>query len=182
MHEPLKEQFSGCLIGQCLGDACGFPVEGAPAAVCRQYVDEYLSSARVPEVSHGIFPFGQNTDDSQLARGVPWQEAGTPSPSAGNGSAMRAGPIGLLFFDDPDGLVRAAVDQGRITHQDPRCSAGGVAVAGAHVGLESIPENFARRVTDQGTWNFNQLVELAHECFAIRIQQLRLKPTDNEPY
>jgi ADP-ribosylglycohydrolase len=44
---------------------------------------------------------------------------------------MRAGPIGLFYFDDPEGMVRAAHDQGRITHRDPRCSAGAVAIAGA---------------------------------------------------
>ncbi len=44
---------------------------------------------------------------------------------------MRAGPVGLLFFDDPERMVRVAHDQGRITHQDPRCSAGAVAIAGA---------------------------------------------------
>ena len=66
-----------------------------------------------------------------LARGVPWHRAGIPSPSAGNGSAMRAGPVGLLSFDDPAGLIRVAHDQGRITHRDPRCSAGAVVIAGA---------------------------------------------------
>jgi len=95
--------------------------------------------------SCGFHPFGQYTDDTQLARellrslverrrfdpadyaariarlfteghvvgqgrateaaadrlaaGVPWDEAGTPSPAAGNGSAMRAAPIGLMLFD-----------------------------------------------------------------------------------
>jgi ADP-ribosylglycohydrolase len=68
---------------------------------------------------------------ARLAAGVPWFEAGTPAPAAGNGSAMRAGPVGLMFPADPAGLVRAAHDQGRITHQDPRCSAGAAAIAGA---------------------------------------------------
>lgn len=67
----------------------------------------------------------------RLISGLAWEEAGTPAPSAGNGSAMRAGPIGLLFFDDAVGLIQAAHDQGRITHQDSRCSAGAVAIAGA---------------------------------------------------
>jgi len=53
-----------------------------------------------------------------------------PPPSAGNGSAMRAAPIGLFFFDAPPRLIQAAVDQGRITHADTRCSAGAVAIAG----------------------------------------------------
>jgi ADP-ribosylglycohydrolase len=176
MGVPRQEQFSGCLIGQCLGDALGFPVEGYPPPLCQQYVTQVLQAGRVPERGRGPFPFGQYTDDSQLARellqsyvacsgfdpqdyarriaaifsqnrvvgrgqateaaarrlaaGVPWEAAGTPPPSAGNGSAMRAGPVGLFFFDDPQRLVQAAHDQGRITHQDPRCSAGAVAIAG----------------------------------------------------
>ena len=334
MVMPRKEQFSGCLVGQCLGDALGFPVEGAPPPVCSRYVDEYLRAGHMPAGSRGVFPFGQYTDDSQLAReliqsygscgrfdpsdyaariaaifsenrivgrgratdeaarrlarGVPWDEAGTPPPAAGNGSAMRAGPIGLFYFDDPDRLVRAAIDQGRITHKDARCSAGAVAIAGAvalavqhttidttafvsqlsewtapiqqvvasgiaqlddwiglppeeavtrisgvglapnysdgwqgispfvigsvlwslysflrspedywetictaiavggdvdttaamvgaisgaHIGIESIPEEFADQITDQGTWGFAQLLDLANECYSINMRQ-----------
>ncbi len=140
-------------------------------------MDDFLAKNRAGEMGRDSFPFGQYTDDSQLARellqsyvergrfdpkeyagriaaifveqrivgrgrateeaahrlaqGVPWEESGTPPPVAGNGSAMRAGPIGLIFHDDPTGLIRAAHDQGRITHKDPRCSAGAVAIAGA---------------------------------------------------
>ena len=170
MGAPGEDRFTGSLIGQCLGDALGFAVEGGTPAACRRYVEEVL---RGGSGRHK----GQYSDDSQLARellqsyvalggfdaadyarriaaifaegrivgrgratqeaalrlaaGVPWQESGTPPPAAGNGSAMRAGPIGLLFFDDEEALVRAAHDQGRITHADPRCSAGAVAIAGA---------------------------------------------------
>ncbi len=173
-----EQQFSGCLIGQCLGDALGFVVEGHPPEVCLEYVSGTLNAGQAGERGPRSYPSGQYSDDSQLARellqsylscggrfdprdyagrvaaifvegrivgrgrateraalllasGRPWEESGTPSPSAGNGSAMRAGPIGLLFFDDPEAMVRAAHDQGRITHRDPRCSAGSVAVAGA---------------------------------------------------
>jgi ADP-ribosylglycohydrolase len=166
------------MVGQCLGDALGFVVEGCSPAVCRKYVSETLYAGQAAvEGSRASLAFGQYSDDSQLARelmqsfaargrfdpedyarriaaifsegrivgrgrstqeaaerlarGIPWDEAGTPPPSAGNGSAMRAGPIGLFYFDDPEGMVRAAHDQGRITHRDPRCSAGAVAIAGA---------------------------------------------------
>jgi ADP-ribosylglycohydrolase len=166
------------MVGQCLGDALGFVVEGCSPAVCRKYVSEMLNAGQAAaEGSRASLAFGQYSDDSQLARelmqsfaargrfdpedyarriaaifsegrivgrgrstqeaaerlarGIPWDEAGTPPPSAGNGSAMRAGPIGLFYFDDPEGMVRAAHDQGRITHRDPRCSAGAVAIAGA---------------------------------------------------
>ncbi len=337
MTIPRREQFAGCLIGQCLGDASGFPVEGCPPETCRQYVREILRTGRTGEYGRAGFPFGQYTDDSQLARellqsyaeckrfdpqdyaariaaifsegrivghgrateeaarrlaqGISWQEAGTPPPSAGNGSAMRAGPVGLLFFDGPRQLIRAAHDQGRITHRDRRCSAGAVAVAGAvalalrhesidttaflvrlaewtsaiehsvaenihrltewlalppeeavhyisraglppeypepwqgispfvtgsvlwslysflrtpenymetictaiaaggdvdttaamagaisgaHLGLEAVPPEQAARLTDQGTWGFDELVALAGECYDIKMQQTGL--------
>jgi ADP-ribosylglycohydrolase len=176
-----KERFTGCLLGQCLGDALGFLVEGAPRNACTQYVDTWLRPKRVPDGRRGVSGFGQYSDDTQLARellqsyvdrrrfdpadyarriaaifdegrlvgggrattlaarrlvqGVSWESAGTPPPSAGNGTAMRAAPIGLVYFEDSRRLARAAHDQGRITHTDPRCSAGSAIVAGvvAHV-------------------------------------------------
>jgi len=177
MMIPRREQFSGCLIGQCLGDALGFVVEGYSPGACKRYVEDILKTGRAGEFGRFPFPFGQYSDDSQLAReilqsyvarknfspddyserikaifaekrivgwgqatreaairliqGIPWEEAGTPAPSAGNGSAMRAAPVGLLFFDNTQLLVHAAYDQGRITHRDSRCSAGAVAISGA---------------------------------------------------
>ncbi len=149
-----KDRFAGCIIGQCLGDALGFPVEGYPPQLCERYVEDFLTgSGAIPE-GRTPYRFGQYTDDSQLARellqsyvecgrfdpdnyadriaaifqedrivgrglateqaarrlaaGVPWQQAGTPAPSAGNGTAMRAAPIGLIFADSPKDLIRAA--------------------------------------------------------------------------
>lgn len=174
---PTREQFQGCLVGQALGDALGFVVEGQPPTFCRRYVEERLRGESVLGVGRGPFPLGQYSDDTQLARelmqsyaargrfdpedyagriaaifsegrivgrgrateeaaerlarGVPWDEAGTPSPSAGNGSAMRAAPIGLLFYDDLDSVAQAAREQGFITHRDTRSSAGAIAIAGA---------------------------------------------------
>ncbi len=172
------EKFSGCLVGQCLADALGSPVEGYPPETCQTYVDEILKKPEKNFFGRGKFPFGQYTDDSQLARelmqsyvdtngqfspanyakriaaifqeqrivgrgrateeaamrlaaGVDWQKAGTPAPAAGNGSAMRAAPVGLLFFDNPKEMIQVAHNQGIITHQNPLCSAGSVAIAGA---------------------------------------------------
>lgn len=174
---PRKDQFSGCLIGQCLGDALGFVVEGFSSEACKRYIEDILKTDRVGEFGHFPFPFGQYSDDSQLARellqsynackrfdpedyaeriktifqekriigwgqatkdaatrlinGIPWEESGTPAPSAGNGSAMRSAPVGLFFFDDVKLLIQGAHNQGRITHKDPRCSAGAIAISGA---------------------------------------------------
>lgn len=173
---PARERFSGCLIGQCLGDALGFPVEGRSSEVCARYVRDRLLDAGGRRAATLDSANGQYTDDSQLARelmqsyvqalrfdpadyamhiaaifqeerivgrgratteaalrlisGVPWTQAGTPPPAAGNGSAMRAAPIGLMYWDSAERMIAAAHDQGRITHQDPRCSAGAIAVAG----------------------------------------------------
>jgi ADP-ribosylglycohydrolase len=141
---PHRDQFSGCIIGQCLGDALGFAVKGFSPPACRRYVEDYLKTGKAGEFGRFPFPFGQYSDDSQLARellqsyvtckkfdpydyaerikcifierrvvgfgystrqaalrlaeGIPWEESGTPAPSAGSGSAMRAAPIGLFFL------------------------------------------------------------------------------------
>ncbi len=176
MVQPDKSRFSGCLIGQCLGDALGFIVEGYPPDVCKQYVEESMRTGKMVNQSRGPFAFGQYSDDSQLARellqsymhwkkfsptdyakriasifvenrivgrgqsteeaafrlaeGMSWKKAGSPPPSAGNGSAMRVGPIGLLHYQDREKMIKSACDQSIITHKDERCLAGCIAIAG----------------------------------------------------
>ena len=168
---------TGCLLGQALGDALGFVVEARPPGVAAEYVERYLLAGRAGELAHPEFPFGQYSDDTQLARelvvsyadaggwspeafagrlaalfaegrdvsagpgtraaarrllgGAHWSRSGTPAPYAGNGSAMRAAPLGLLFGEDTRPMVEATVEQSVMTHLDPRCSAGALAVAGA---------------------------------------------------
>jgi ADP-ribosylglycohydrolase len=82
---------------------------------------------------------GQGTRSAafRLLGGVHWSESGTPPPYAGNGSAMRAGQLGLLF-PDPESIARAAREQSSITHRNPRCAAGAVALARA-VSLAARP-------------------------------------------
>lgn len=171
------DRLTGCLLGQALGDALGFVVEARPPEVAEAYVRDWLLAGRAGDRAHTDYPFGQYSDDTQLARellisvreadgwnpaafaariaelfrtgadvgagegtrgaagrllaGSSWLESGTPPPYAGNGSAMRAAPLGVLFARDPAALRAAAREQSRITHLDPRCAAGAVAVAGA---------------------------------------------------
>jgi ADP-ribosylglycohydrolase len=63
--------------------------------------------------------------------GVSWRDAGTKPGRAGNGAAMRAGPIGLWDYANPDRIERDAEVSGVITHKDPRAVAGAIAVARA---------------------------------------------------
>lgn len=172
----IEDRLAGSILGQALGDALGFVVEAQPPQVAREYVAGWLRTGRASHRSHPQYPFGQYSDDTQLARellvsfldqggwdpadyahrvaelfrerrdvgagrgtreaalrllmGVPWHEAGTPAPYAGNGSAMRAGPLGLLR-STRQAICQAAREQSRITHLDPRCAAGSVTVATA---------------------------------------------------
>ncbi|RLC87911.1 MAG: ADP-ribosylglycohydrolase family protein [Chloroflexi bacterium] len=175
MVPPSIDRFVGCILGQAVGDALGFPVEGWPA--------EQTATTVTPFPDHftphpcGLFPPGQYTDDTQMMRailtslvergrvdpediaarfvplwrdgeivgrggattaavlrlmaGISWRESGTPAPQAGNGSAMRTAPLGLWLYDDPTALAQAAADVSRITHTDPRCLAGAVAISAA---------------------------------------------------
>jgi len=207
------EKFRGCVIGQCVGDALGMPVERQPLLSCRKYVDQ-ICSGEVGRFHHPDFAFGQYTDDSQLMRemlisfvscedfiaedyarriakiysrgeivgsstasrkvaerlkkGVSWKESGTQAPYARNGSSMRSAPVGLFFYDNPERLVKAACDQGNITHQDPRASAGAVTIAAAvAIAVQSskiVPITFIEQLSTQ--------VRLIEPSFAMSLQQL----------
>jgi ADP-ribosylglycohydrolase len=187
-------QLTGCILGQALGDALGFVVESEPPDVAAEYVDQCLRAGRAGDRAHPHFPFGQYTDDTQLARellrafrerggwdpatfaarlaelfgaardvgagrgtraaafrlleGVSWRESGTPAPYAGNGSAMRAGPLGLLL-PDRTSMIRVAREQSRVTHLDPRCAAGAIVIARAvALAVEPGPLDPASFLTD----------------------------------
>lgn len=96
-----------------------------PAAFAARLV-QFVASGRL--VGGGPATLGAA---KQLALGIAWHDAGIPAPYAGNGAAMRAGPLGLLYRRNPRHLTWVAVDQARVTHHDPRAIAGSVAIAWA---------------------------------------------------
>lgn len=67
----------------------------------------------------------------KLQAGFPWHQAATPAPAAGNGSAVRAMPLGLMFSNGGEQRLSIAATQSRITHDDSRCAAGAAVVADA---------------------------------------------------
>lgn len=87
---------------------------------------------------------------TRLQAGVPWEEAG--EHSAGNGAAMRAAPIGLLRWNDPERLRREAILSARPTHREPMAVAGAVAMAAATAwlltrqGNDWMPDDFVAAV------------------------------------
>jgi ADP-ribosyl-[dinitrogen reductase] hydrolase len=76
-----------------------------------------------------------------LDSGMPWNEAGEraratgASGGAGNGSVMRCAPVALRFANDGPAMISASIDTSRITHADPRCTCGTVAINQALVWL-----------------------------------------------
>ena len=65
---PARDRLAGSLIGQCLGDALGFVVEGYSREICQEYVDEILLTDKAGTIGRSPHQFGQYTDDSQLTR------------------------------------------------------------------------------------------------------------------
>ncbi len=78
------DRLCGSILGQALGDALGFVVEAQPPEVARVYVEGWLRAGRAGEWAHPQFPFGQYSDDTQLARELlrSFQDAGGWSPAA----------------------------------------------------------------------------------------------------
>lgn len=213
MSEPLSvERYQGCLVGQCLGDAIGWPVEGSPKQACAEHLavcKAWCDAREEPDEE-----FGQYTDDSQLARellityqqrrrfdpvsyadkirflfeenvvvgrgiasdeaarrltsGQSWETSGCPPPRAGNGTAMRAAPVGLMHPRDNKALTKAARDQSWITHHDDRCTAGSIAIAKATaMAAQAESIDAVAFVNDIAA-----LMEPHHEHFASLMQKI----------
>ncbi len=86
---------------------------------------------------------------ANLARGVPWQEAGVAS-SKGCGSAMRVAPIGL-YYDDLDQVAEVARASSILTHGHDAAIAGAAAAAiGVRLALEGVaPEKIYQEIAQR---------------------------------
>jgi len=126
--------------------------------------------------------FATSRAANRLVEGAPLDEAGEPPPYAGNGTAMRAAPIGLIFYDSPDKLIAMSHEQSRITHKDKRCSAGAIVIAGAVAqALRSEPidvEEFCMKLS-KWTRGYDPILEnaLANDmCGWIKLQPVAALP------
>lgn len=103
----LADRFAGCLLGQALGDALGFPVEGRPAAVCTPFARALGALDVLPEAVREPFAPGQYSDDTQLAR------------------ELAASLVARGGFDPADYAARIAAlfDAGRVVGHGPSTEA-----------------------------------------------------------
>ncbi len=119
---------------------------------------------------HEIVGAGASCSEAayRLIAGVSWQDAGTEDGRAGNGTAMRASPVGLWNHDDLDRLKLDSRGQSIITHKDSRAQAGAAAAAWAVAqnlrALEIDPESYSRELSD--------FIRDIHEEFAEYILQI----------
>jgi ADP-ribosylglycohydrolase len=157
-----------------------------PAAFARR-VEELFQADTAVEAGPGT-----RSAAKRLGAGVSWRGSGTPAPYAGNGGAMRVAPLGVLLASDQVRLIDAAADQCRVTHLDPRCIGGAVAIAGA-AALASRPGPLeARRLLHElvemvamasaemadVVAGIESWLNLAPEQAKLRLRQGKLDPAD----
>ncbi len=113
-----------------------------PDDISKKYVDLVLSGR-----SRG---FGRTTYAAiqNLQSGIHWSESGIPG-SYGNGSAMRASPIGIFFRNDIKSLVESATIDAQITHASNEAIAGSIAIAlAAAFASNNDLENLTKRICE----------------------------------
>lgn len=78
---------------------------------------------------------------SRLKYGKSWKESGLEGDECGgNGTSMRASPIGIFFRNDLNKLVQTAITEASITHNNREPKVGSVAIAYAASWLMNNPE------------------------------------------
>ncbi len=95
-----------------------------PKKIAQKFVENY----------HSFRGYGRGARKviKLLKNGKPWDEVAKesfPGGSFGNGAAMRIAPVGLLYFEDEDMLIRNAILSSIITHYHPLGVEGGVIMA-----------------------------------------------------
>src|ERR687894_539724 len=92
---PTRAQYQGCLIGQALGDALGFVVEGQPHTFCRRYVEERSGGGSTPRTMHGASPQSSQRAGSLVgARLLRRQLTGSRGVCRGTRPVLRHPPPG----------------------------------------------------------------------------------------
>lgn len=127
--------------------------------------EDYAQRIAVMFKDNKIVGAGKSTREAadRLNAGVVWSDAGAVAPAAGNGTAMRAAPIGLFYRNDHKTLIRVAKEQSIITHSDPRCQSGSVLIALA-AALGVLPET--EWINDSGVF-LDTLMLIAGENDAL---------------
>src|SRR5208283_2200025 len=122
-HGLLPGQFSddtqmSQMVAQSLVDNDGFN----PEDLSVRYVDWIVSGRARGYGKTTLAAIGN------LFSGIHWSESGIEG-SYGNGTAMRAAPIGIYFRNDLTQLIEVATLDAKITHNSDEAIAGSIAIA-----------------------------------------------------
>ena len=99
-------------------------------AVARNYLQWFAGRPKdIGNLTRAALENLRAGDPPTQSGAIAWEDSGRKA--AGNGSVMCCAPIGLLHVKHLDGLAEDAAAASRITHADPRCVGGCVAVATA---------------------------------------------------
>ncbi|KAH3723388.1 ADP-ribosylglycohydrolase family protein [Pelomyxa schiedti] len=119
------EVFGAMDVRKCIAESQG--------NVVGEHIAEKFAKRILDLHSQGNFHGGGRTSLSaltQLRMGISWRDSGGSFVRASNGSAMRASPVGLMFYSSPPSVVaQIAALQSHVTHQDPQSKSGAAAIA-----------------------------------------------------
>ncbi|HYI14399.1 MAG TPA: ADP-ribosylglycohydrolase family protein [Thermomicrobiales bacterium] len=127
LNLPKGEVTDDTQMARCIARSLAERGEFDGDDIAARFVEWYRSNP--PDI-------GNTTRDAlvRLASGVPWQEAGQQTHEKmrprdkSNGSVMRCAPVALFARADPKANARYSADSSRITHANPLCIAGCVAL------------------------------------------------------
>lgn len=125
----------------------------------------------------GIVGYGTTTRYSaqNISNGVSWELAASRI-SQGNGACMRSGPIGALFFNQPEKIGQLASSQAMVTHANFRCKSTSVMIAEAvrlacehsivtciSYDISKYPDVFCNRLSDSVRSYDNELASFINK-------------------
>lgn len=134
-HGLVRDMLDARLGKGTYTDDTEMTVAVAESLVARRGFDGAHMAARFVAGLDRARGYGRGTLEAldRVAAGTPWQRAGARtygSGSFGNGAAMRAAPVGLLFHGDLHAAMDVARAQSDITHSHPLGRAGAAVMAG----------------------------------------------------
>ena len=75
------------------------------------------------------------------------------------------------FFRSPDDYMETMRTSIAVGGDVDTTAAMAGAISGAYLGIDALPMDLARRVTDRDTWGYTELVDLAHRCHDLACGQ-----------
>ena len=111
-----------CIIDGILQDG-----EIRAETIAEKFLHWFANDGRgIGFLTHRVLSYYSSGMEPLAASKKGWEES--ECKSAGNGAVMRCAPVALWHWNDLDRLIQNSVLTARLTHYDPRCTYGTVAI------------------------------------------------------